>query len=230
MQTGSAFLYWLVSYTLRAIFTLTCKVRIMGAGNLPRKGAIILASNHISHFDPPFYSAYMPRRIDWMAMEEMFQTAATAKFFRGVGCIPTNRHEGDRNALRNAVKRLKAGRCIGIFSEGGIRAGASSVLEGAAFREGTAALGLLAHTPIVPCVIIGSDRMYAPKSWWPLRRVTVCMGIGKPISGEAHRSRETLQRELAAAFLSIRDQLAVKYSLAPEDMPQTPQRRKGREP
>ena len=55
------------------------------------------------------------------------------------------------------VTRLKRGRVVGIFPEGGIRDGAHSVLEGAPLKPGIAALAQISGAPVVPCVLIGSE-------------------------------------------------------------------------
>src|SRR5437016_4831046 len=72
-------------------------------------------------------------------------------------------------------------RVVGIFPEGGIRDGPRSVLEGAPPKPGTAALAQMAGAPILPCAIVGSDRLYNPRMWLPLRRVRVWIAFGEPI-------------------------------------------------
>src|SRR6266545_7140469 len=101
---------------------------------------------------------------------------------RAVDAFPVDRDRADRKTIRTAIERLKSGRIVGVFPEGGIRDGARSLLEGAPLRSGASTLAHIAQVPIVPCVILGSDRLYAKRSWLPLRRTPVWIGFGKAIS------------------------------------------------
>jgi 1-acyl-sn-glycerol-3-phosphate acyltransferase len=47
-----------------------------------------------------------------------------------------------------------------MFPEGGLRDGAASVLGGAALRRGIRAVAELGRAPVIPGVILGSDRLY----------------------------------------------------------------------
>src|SRR4030095_9546413 len=114
----------------------------------------LLAANHISHFDPFIISLLIGRKIDWMAMAEFFQSAVVGFLLRAVDAFPADRDRADRKTIRTAIERLKHGRIVGLFPEGGIRTGARSVLEGAALRPGASTLAHIAGIPIFPCVIV----------------------------------------------------------------------------
>jgi len=191
-----------------------------------------MASNHISHFDPPIISGFFPRRLDWLAMEELFRAPWSRRIFRALNCIPVKRDGGDRNALRNALMRLSEGRVIGIFPEGGIRAGDNSIINGAPMKPGLAALSLHSGAPLIPCVLIGSDRLYRLSAW--LHRPVIVLVIGRAIAPPVMTSHDAEARErfaldIARAFTSLREEAVARLSLLPEDLPQTPQARKGTE-
>ena len=195
-----------------------------------------MASNHISHFDPPIISGFFPRRLDWLAMEEMFRNSWGKRIFTTLNCIPVDRSGSDRNSLRHALQRLTDSRVIGIFPEGGIRAGATSILNGATMKPGLAALSIHSGAPIVPCLLIGSDRLYRRANWLPwLGRATLILLIGKAIIPPDKLSRQTDAREnfskhLAQAFISMKEEAITRFNLTPDDLPQTPQARKGEYP
>ena len=86
-------------------------------------GAWVLASNHISHFDPLLITATLPRAIDWMAMADLFAGRLLGAWLRASDCFPVVRFKPDRAALRAAIVRLEAGRVVGMFPEGGLRDG-----------------------------------------------------------------------------------------------------------
>lgn len=212
----------------RGIFRLSARVRIEHLAPVPRSGPLILASNHISHFDPPIQGAFFPRPVDWMAMEELFRDPRFARALELTGAFPVNRDGSDRSALRVALRRLQGGRVVGIFPEGGIRAGESSILEGAPMRPGLAALALMAKAPVLPSVIVGSDRFYKKENWSPLRRPPVWIVTGAPIPPTGDRAE--LHARIAAAFLDLKTHLLSRPGFLPGDLPQTPQARKGEDP
>lgn len=210
---------------LRAIFATSCRIQVLHRERTQRGGPWILASNHISHFDPPLWSVMARRPLDWMAMEELFQARWFAYLLRSVGAFPVRRGTADRAALRTAGQHLAMGRVLGIFPEGGIRDGAGSITAGAPLRPGVA---LLAHhhgVPVLPCVILGSDRLYHRGNWLPLRRVPVWAACGEFIEPGSYSTRAELEARLAAAFPALTTELVREFHLRPEDLPQPPQKR-----
>ncbi|HRJ73626.1 MAG TPA: lysophospholipid acyltransferase family protein, partial [Terrimicrobiaceae bacterium] len=135
----------------------------------------------------------------------------------------------DRTALRTAVKRLQEGRVVGIFPEGGIRDGAASIVNGARMKPGLALLSVLSGAPVLPCVILGSDRFYRRQSWLPWRRTPVWVAYGRMIlppeglSGEDKRAR--IQAEFAAEILRLKEILLREHGVTDSDLPHSPRER-----
>jgi len=217
---------WLV----RGVFFLVCRTKVVYFGNLPTGTGYILASNHISHFDPPFLGSRFKRYVDWMAMEELFRNRVSAVLMESLCAFRVRRDGTDRTGIRTAVKRLEEGRVVGVFPEGGIRAGKGSVLEGAPMWPGVSALSVLSGKPIVPGVILGSDRLYDRRNWFLFRRVPVWIGFGEKISPRSdlpkRDARELIQKSLSEAFVSLKERLVFEFKLAETDLPTTPQARK----
>ncbi len=218
-----------VALLMKVLFGYVARVRVLRRENVNHKGAFLLASNHISHFDPFILSSVVRRKIDWMAMAEFFPNPLFGSFLRIVDAFPADRHRADRKTIRTAIERLKQGRIVGVFPEGGIRDGARSLLEGAPLRPGASTLAHMAGVPILPCVIVGSDRLYSKKSWRPLRRTPIWIAFGHPISSfpelEKSCARQRIERELAAAFKSLYAELREKFSLTADDLPHPPRER-----
>lgn len=218
-----------VTKTLLVMFTLAARRRVVFLAPPPKRGGFILASNHVSHFDPPFLTISSPRKIDWIADKGLFHGKLLNAFFTGLNVIPVDRSGADRNALRTAVKRLKEGRVVGIFPEGGIRDGAASIVNGAPMKQGVALLAVMAGAPILPCVILGSDRFYNAKSWLPWRRPRVWLAFGKLIelpaglTGDALRTH--LQDTYAREILALKEKLCADHGLTEADLPHSPQQR-----
>jgi 1-acyl-sn-glycerol-3-phosphate acyltransferase len=224
-------LFHLVAYHLtrlaaKALFGCVTSIDVVGAEKLPKKEAFILAANHISHFDPPILATVVHRKVDWMAMAEFFPHPVLGRILRAIDCLPTDRHRAERRTIRAAIKRLKTGRIIGMFPEGGIRDGSASVLEGAPLRPGVSALAHIASVSIIPCVILGSDRLYAKKNWRPFRRTPIWIAFGDAVVvAEPRGNREETERRLASAFKSLYAELRQKFSLGADDLPHSPRLR-----
>lgn len=218
----------------RVIFRAAAQVRMDHLQPVPQRGAFILACNHISHFDPPLIGSMFPRHVDWMAMEELFRNARFAKWLERTGAFRVDRSGADRTALRTAARRLKAGRVVGIFPEGGIRAGETSILERAPMRPGVGALARISQAPVIPAVIVGSDRLYLRANWRPLRRPPVWILTGHPIAPPAPDDRDSPRNEfqtaLANAFVELKEHLLSSCGVTVADLPKTPQARKGEDP
>ena len=195
------------------------------------QAGFLLAANHISHFDPFLISLAVPCKIDWMTMAEFFRFPIVGFLLRAVDAFPAERDRADRKTIRTAIERLKGGRVVGLFPEGGIRDGARSLLEGAPPRPGASTLAHIAGVPILPCVILGSDRLYSKKCWLPLRRTPIWIALGNPISHfpelQKPNARERIEYELAAAFKNLYEELQRTFRLTTDDLPHPPRERFG---
>ena len=109
-------LYWLLKFVLlgpvlRAVYA----PRIEGLENVPRRGAAIMASNHLAVADSIFLPLVVDRRITFLAKQDYFtgrglKGRLTAGFFRGVGQLPVDRSGGSASeaALRTGLVLRRA--------------------------------------------------------------------------------------------------------------------------
>jgi 1-acyl-sn-glycerol-3-phosphate acyltransferase len=214
---------------MKLLFGCVARVRVLGSENVNRTGGFLLAANHISHFDPFIISSVVRRKIDWMAMAEFFRFTVVRFLLRAVDAFPADRDRADRKTIRTAIERLKDGRVVGLFPEGGIRDGARSLLEGAPLRPGASTLAHIADVPVLPCVILGSDRLYSTKRWLPLRRTPIWIAFGNPISHspdlERSQARKRIESELASSFKNLYAELQQTFHLTGDDLPHSPRER-----
>ena len=215
--------------SMKVLFGYAARIHVLRRENANHKGAFLLAANHISHFDPFILSSVVRRKIDWMAMAEFFPNPLFGSFLRAVDAFPAARDRADRATIRSALDRLQSGRIVGLFPEGGIRNGEASLLEGATLRAGASALAHIAGVSIVPCVIVGSDRLYGIDRWLPVRRTPIWIAFGEPIAcyRELPKSvaRQRVEAELTAAFEKLYHELREKFQLTSDDLPHSPQER-----
>src|SRR6058998_2679722 len=220
---------YVAAISMKLLFGCVARVHVVRGKNANHNGGFLLAANHISHFDPFIISSVVPRKIDWMAMAEFFPLPLLGFLLRAVDAFPADRNRADRRTIRAAIERLKNGRIVGLFPEGGIRDGSRSLLEGAPLRPGASTLAQIAGIPVLPCVILGSDRLYSKRQWLPFRRTPIWIAFGHPISHfpelQKTHARERIESELAAAFKNLYAELREKFRLTTDDLPHPPQKR-----
>ncbi len=161
------FLWTLIRLIARAVFAVIARIRLQGRENVPREGAFIVASNHLSWLDVPLIPSPFSRPVVYMAKDETFHSEY-AWLVRFMGAFPVKRGEADRQALRAADEQLKAGNILIIFPEGT----RSKTHTLATAHAGLGMIALRAGVPIVPVAVWGSEK--ALKTFRP--RVNVIYG------------------------------------------------------
>jgi 1-acyl-sn-glycerol-3-phosphate acyltransferase len=214
---------------VQLLFGCVARIHVLGREKADRAGGFLLAANHISHFDPFLISLAVRRKIDWMTMAEFFRPVL-GFLLRAIDAFPAERDRADLKTIRTAIERLKSRRVVGLFPEGGIRDGTRSLLEGATLRRGASTLAQIAGVPVLPCVILGSDRLYSKRQWLPFRRTPIWIAFGNPISHfpelQKSEARKRIESELAAAFKNLYAELREKFRLTGDDLPHPPRERR----
>ena len=67
---------------------LIYRPRVEGRGNIPRKGKVIFASNHLSFIDSIAIPVAAPRPVHFMAKSAYFEKWASRQFFTAIGATP----------------------------------------------------------------------------------------------------------------------------------------------
>jgi 1-acyl-sn-glycerol-3-phosphate acyltransferase len=166
--------YWLNIWAwIRPILYIVTSRDVRGLENIPREGGFILTCNHFSVGDPPVLTGTFPRRIAWMAKQELFDFPIFGKLYHMGGFIPVRRFEGDLRAIRRSQAALRRGHVLGMFPEGtrsGGRLGAG--------EPGTALIALRTGAPILPAAIWGTEHVKLPRDL--LRRTRAHIRFGEP--------------------------------------------------
>ena len=166
----SKFVLWLF---FRAGFGL----EVVGREHVPRSGAFLVASNHVSYLDPPLVGAACPRRLRFMAQADLFRHPLLGAFLRGVHAISLKREAGDLAALRAALASLRGGAGVAIFPEGGRQL--SGTLG--APKRGVGLLADAAKVPVIPALVQGTFQALPPGAA-RLHRAKIRVAFGEPIA------------------------------------------------
>jgi 1-acyl-sn-glycerol-3-phosphate acyltransferase len=136
------------------------RLHARGRENIPGDGGFVLASNHVSNFDPwPLGMPLWPRRyLRFMAKSELYWFPATL-VLNGVGAFPVRRGQADAEAIDTAVELARAGNIVAMFPEGTRRRKGLVKRFEARPRSGAARIALEAGVPLVPAAIAGTDKL-----------------------------------------------------------------------
>lgn len=172
-----------------------------------RPGAYLLAANHLSPYDVPLLMKDSGRKLDFVSITEVFRNPLMAWFYGNMNAFPLDRGRMDLATTRTILDRLKRGRAVGIFPEGGIRTEEKSVLNGGRIKPGVIKLAQLANVPIIPTVVLGARAYHRVLSWAPIRGVRYGINYGEPIVPTPDGDADALEERLRAAYLLLRDEL-----------------------
>ncbi|SFT33381.1 1-acyl-sn-glycerol-3-phosphate acyltransferase [Selenomonas sp. GACV-9] len=190
-------LYGILQIVFGAFFKILFRAEIIGRENMPKDGAVILAANHMSNWDPPFVATFLKRPVSYMAKIELFENPIFGAAIRSCHAFPVKRGAADRGAIKAAMQVLKQGRCLGLFPEG-------TRSRTGKMKKAEAGVGLIAsmtEAPVVPAAIIGTDRIFANGGHFPKLKVI----YGEPMHFTGNRKDKD---QLEAFSQSIMDRIA----------------------
>ena len=143
--------YKTVCFLFYTYYRLFHRFQIEGLENVPKEGAFLLASNHLSFLDPPALGCRLPRNLHYFARDSLFK-GLLGMFIRSLNSIPVNRSQLDLATLRRVLKVLKDGHPLLVFPEG-TRSEDGSLGEG---KKGVGMLVAKSQVPVLPARIFGS--------------------------------------------------------------------------
>ncbi len=197
-------LYGLVEVLLRPPVRRGLRWRVEGVDRVPASGPVLMASNHISYFDPIAVANLTDlagRRVRYLAKAELFRNRVLGAALRSMGQIPVERGTGDTSALSAAASALGNGQCVHVFPEGTI----SDDLEPMAGKTGLARLAREAGVDVMTVGLWGTQRVIPPKGRKSKRfrtPITVWVGETVPV-GPTDNPRETTDRIMAAICAAV---------------------------
>jgi 1-acyl-sn-glycerol-3-phosphate acyltransferase len=202
--------YNFVVFVGRHPFWLSSRPTILHRERVPREGAMLLASSHLSAFDVPVLMRHTPRKLDFVSITEMFAKPLVGWFFGNMNAFPLDRSRSDPKTVKIILERLARGRAVAMFPEGRIRAEEDSVVHGKPFRPSVARLARMGNVPIVPVVVWGAGTYARKSKWLPGARVRYGINYGEPITVNDEAEAE---RRVGEAYVSLFDELRSAMNL-----------------
>ena len=173
-----------VAMWLAPIVRLLFGIRVRGIEKLPKSGAYVLVSNHVTNVDPLavayFVYVILGRAPHFLAKESLFRLPVVGKILLAAGQIPVYRSSGNRNddPLRVAHEYLSHGHTITIFPEGTLTRDPN--LWPMRGRSGAVRLALDTNVPVFPIAHWGAQEIlprygskFRPGFW---KRVDISVG------------------------------------------------------
>ena len=156
---------------------------VTGEENIPRKGAVILASNHLSFIDSVFLPLVIERRVTFLAKSDYYTARglkgwAIKNFLKAAGMLPIDRSGGKASeaSLLTGLGVLRRGEVLGIYPEG-TRSPDGKLYRG---RTGVARMVLEGGVPVIPVAMIDTEKVMPIGRRIPkVRRIGIV--IGEPL-------------------------------------------------
>ncbi|HRJ27708.1 MAG TPA: lysophospholipid acyltransferase family protein [Fimbriimonadaceae bacterium] len=148
-------LYPAIYLVAALVMTVLGPFRVRGRRHVPRRGGVLILSNHLADIDPVAVHLASPRLVHFMAKKELFEMRILGSVIRFFKAFPVQRGAPDRAALRRAIELLQAGEVVCIFPEGQLSESGDllPILPGAAL------VAKRAGVPIVCCGLRNTQRI-----------------------------------------------------------------------
>jgi 1-acyl-sn-glycerol-3-phosphate acyltransferase len=167
-------LFFLARTLTHIAFRVVSRLNIEGAENVPRKGACLLVSNHLTALDPPLIYVSTSRWLQGLGALKYKNHPVMGPFMRVAGTVFIKRGEVDRKALTMALNVLGEGRAL-LVSVEGTRSLTGGLVEG---KIGAAYLATRANVPVIPVVTWGAEEI--SRSAQRFKRIDVYVRFGEP--------------------------------------------------
>jgi 1-acyl-sn-glycerol-3-phosphate acyltransferase len=207
------FVYWLVARTSLRLLT---RWHIEGTEHVPKKGACILVSNHLTWLDPPLVYSGLKRGLYGLAAAKYRNKRILKLTFKLGRAVFVRRGEFDRDALRLCFAILEGGNALYASAEG-TRSPTGALTKG---KAGIAYLATRANVPIVPVALWGGENVVEDLKRF--KRADVTTRFGAPFRLPEGRARgEELEQYTDEIMCTIAAMLPETYRGVYADHPRT---------
>lgn len=187
------------------LFMTGVRVTVHGRERLEDGKPHIFVANHMSWFDVPVLSSFLPRA-KFVAKAELFNLPIFGSAMRAVGMVPIERQNRKAafGAYDEAAKRIREGNSVVVFPEG--TRGEEYPVR--AFKKGPFVLAISAGAPIVPVLVHGTREVIARHSLL-VRPGRVDVHLLEPVEvqGFGYEERDALANAVRSRIADALDSL-----------------------
>ncbi len=133
---------WLLA---RGVFCL----KTYGRRNLPQKGKVIIAPNHMSYLDPPIVGVAVRREIYSLGKKGLFRISLFGKILKAINVLSIKRGGASGSSLKKVIECLNRGEGVVVFPEG-TRSRDGNIGKA---KRGIGLLVVKAKAPVLPVLI-----------------------------------------------------------------------------
>lgn len=178
-QPKISLFYEVARVVINWFFTTFYDFSTSGTRNVPLVESSILATNHVSFYDPPVISLYAHRQLSYFARDSLFK-GFLGKCIRKLNAIPVARDSADIKSLKTIFKILNSKGAIVIFPEG-TRSVDGKVAEP---KPGTGMVVCKSKAIVVPVRIFGTFEVFSRHKKLPSLGGAIHVSYGQPIPAE----------------------------------------------
>lgn len=137
------------------LFLILGPIRVWNRRRFPRKGGVLILSNHLADVDPVAVQLACPRPVHFMAKSELFDMPILGSIIRVYKAFPVKRGEPDRASIKQAVQLLRMGEVVCVFPEGQLSADG----ELQELKPGIALLARMAECQVICCGLRNTNKI-----------------------------------------------------------------------
>ncbi|HEY0279702.1 MAG TPA: lysophospholipid acyltransferase family protein [Solirubrobacterales bacterium] len=199
-RKGAGWTYDLARLVITLPTIALYRVTVRGRGNVPKRGAAVLAPNHFSQADHFFVGVYLWRKVRFMAKSQLFGPPVLTYILKVGGVFPVRRGHRDEKAFETAYELIDQGELLLVYAEGG----RSRSRELGTAKPGIGRIALESGAPIIPTAIYGSAGV---RGWKRLQFPKVTVEYGEPMTFPVEKdpSRKRQQEVADEIFACVRE-------------------------
>ncbi|MCK9328546.1 MAG: lysophospholipid acyltransferase family protein [Candidatus Cloacimonetes bacterium] len=171
--------------------------KLVNKNKLKDVNSVIIASNHISWFDPPFIASILPFEITFLAKAELCKYSLAAKIFNWLNVIPIYRGRPDKGAIEKSINTLNNNKSLLIFPQG--------TRNGSKIKPGIGLFMLNTKHNILPIYIENANKFFS--CFFFIKRLKIVFGDVIPYTqfAELETNREAYQLISEYTFKKINE-------------------------
>ncbi|MBD3170171.1 MAG: 1-acyl-sn-glycerol-3-phosphate acyltransferase [candidate division Zixibacteria bacterium] len=176
---GTPLLYYGGKYLTYITAKLFFGYEVLNPEYVPDNGPFIIASNHVSYYDPNLVGTASPRACHFMAKKELFTNKKIGWILRNVNAIPVNRQAADIESIKTVLSVLKKNEGLVMFPEG-TRSRDGKLGK---VKSGIGMIAVRSGAAVVPAYIKNSEKPFKNR----LTGKRVIVTFAKPIKPDYYK-------------------------------------------